>query len=128
MVSIHNTHEFHNYITSLPTPTPKTNTNTILDYIQSNYPDIFDIVNNNHNLRHKLNNPLFKYTLFLPTTNFDYANLLNNLYKGELLIDDKKYIIVSESGTILNITPNSVNDIILTETNIKVNNGVIHIL
>ena len=128
MVSIHNTHEFHNYIISLPQPVIKTNTNTMLEYIESNYPDIFNIINSIHSIRHKLNNPSFKYTLFLPLNNFDYSTLLNNLYKGEFMVDGNDYLLVSESGTSINIKGNMVNDQEITMSNIIVNNGIINIL
>ena len=80
MVSIHNTHEFHNYISSLPRQTFKVNPNTILSYIQTNYANIFDEINNKLYIRDKLNNPSFKFTLFLPITNFNYTNLLDYIY------------------------------------------------
>jgi hypothetical protein len=128
MVSIHNTHEYHNYISSLPVQTPKTNKNTILEYIQTNYPSIYNVVNKLKYIRNKLNNPSFKYTIFLPLSDFDYTNLLNNLYKGELLIDNKEYIIVSDGGTKLDIKGNMVNNSELINTNITVGNGIIHTL
>ena len=65
MVSIHNTHEFHNYITSLPPKIIQTNPNTILSHIETNYNDIYNSIKSNHLLHNKLNNPSFKYTLFL---------------------------------------------------------------
>ena len=79
MVSIHNTHEFHNYINSLPTQTIQTNPNTILSYIQTNYPEIYNNINKLHSIRNKLNNKLFKYTLFLPTSNTTFNNISNQI-------------------------------------------------
>lgn len=129
MVSIHNTHEFHNYITSLPVQTPQTNPNTILSYLETNYQDIYNVVNNNLIIRNKLNNPSFKYTLFLPTTDFNYDNLLDHIFKGEFVINEEnQYIIVSEGGIMLNVDGNVVNGNVISQTNVMLNNGIIHII
>lgn len=128
MVSIHNTHEFHNYITSLPVKKFEVEPNTILDYIKTNYSTIYDSISTKLFIRNKLNNPLFKYTLFFPTTDFDYNNLLDNIYKGEMLLENgKQYIIISESGQGINIDGVNVNGK-ETTLSIKLGNGIIHIL
>ena len=127
MVSIHNTHEFHNYITSLPPKTIQTNPNTILSYIETNHNDIYNSIKSNHILHNKLNNRSFKYTLFLPITDFD--NLINNLYKGELMIQEgDQTMIVSEGGAILNVMNNQVNGKEISSSNIVMGNGIVHIL
>tara|TARA_A100000164_G_scaffold249379_1_gene221966 strand:- start:986 stop:1372 length:387 start_codon:yes stop_codon:yes gene_type:complete len=128
MVSIHNTHEFHNYIYSLPTQSFKVNPNTILAYIQSNYPNIYNTINDLHFIRNKLNNPSFKYTIFLPTSNFDYNNLLNHVFKGVVEVNDNDCIVISEGGTKLEIKDGNVNGLEITTSNINVGNGIIHIL
>ena len=129
MVSIHNTHEFHNYISSLPVQEFKTNPNTILDYIQKNYSTIYDNIITKLYIRNKLNNPTFKYTLFLPRTGFDYKNLLKHVYKGELLlVSGKKFILMSESGERITIDGMNVNGQDTTTQNIQLDNGIIHIL
>lgn len=129
MVSIHNTHEFHNYISSLPVQEFKVNPNTILDYIQKNYSTIYNNIITKLYIRNKLNNPTFKYTLFLPTSNFDYKNLLKHVYKGEILLESgKKFILMSESGERINVNGINVNDKNTTSQNIKLDNGIIHIL
>ncbi len=129
MVSIHNTHEYHNYISSIPIHTvTSTNPNTILGYIQSNYPEIYNTIIDLKYISNKLNNPSYKYTLFLPLSDFDYTNLSNNLYKGKMMIDDKEYIIVSEGGTQMNIKQNNINGMDINQMNIEVDNGIIHII
>lgn len=129
MVSIHNTHEFHNYISSLPAQEFKVKPNTILDYIQKNYADAYSIISTKLYLRNKLNNPTFKYTLFFPTTDFDYKNLLDHIYKGEVLLKStQQYILMSESGQRINIDGMKVNGKDTTNQNIQLGNGIIHIL
>ena len=129
MVSIHNNHKFHNYITSLPVTSPKVNPNTILSYIQDNYPNIFDQIKDHTLIHNKLNNPTFQFTLFLPTSDFDYKHLLNNVFKGVLMIDDDdEYMIVSQGATPIIVKDSTMNGIEISVGNIKVGNGIIHIL
>jgi len=129
MVSIHNTHEFHNYISSLPVQEFKVNPNTILEYIKNTYPDAYSSISTKLYLRNKLNNLTFKYTVFFPTTDFDYKNLLDHIYKGEMLLENgKQYILMSESGKRINIDDMNVNGKDTTIQNIKLGNGIIHIL
>lgn len=129
MVSIHNNHVFHNYITSLPTTTSKTNPKTILSYIQDNYPDIFKQIKHHALIHNKLNTPIFKHTLFLPTSNFDYKDLLNNMFKGELPVSDKgEHMVISQGSTEIIVKDGVMNGIDIVEKNINVGNGIIHIL
>jgi len=129
MVSIHNNHKFHNYITSLPVTSLKVNPNTILSYIQDNYPNIFDQIKDDTLIHNKLNTPIFKHTLFLPTTNFDYKHLLNNMFKGFLKVDDNdEYMIVSQGATPIIVKDFTMNGIEISDGNIEVGNGIIHIL
>ena len=129
MVSIHNTHEFHQYITSLPSNETITIVpNTILSYIQTNYSNIFNEIQNNQPLVFKhLNIPTITYTLFLNTNNF--SNLINNLYPGQLMIEnDTQMMVVSRGGTVLDVKGNSINGNNITRPNIELGNGIIHIL
>ena len=129
MVSIHNNHVFHNYITSLPTTTPKTNPNTILSYIQTNYINIFEDIKRHTLIHNKLNNPIFHHTLFLPTSNFQYKHLLNNMFKGNLSIPNKgEHMVISQGGTKIIIEEGMMNGKKILTKNIKVGNGIIHIL
>ena len=129
MVSIHNTHEFHNYITTIPPKVVETNPNTILSYIETNYPDIYSSIKSNHLLHNKLNNPLFKYTLFLPISNFNIDELINYLYKGELIIQEgQQHIVVSEGGVMLSVMNNQVNGENISISNNMMGNGIVHIL
>ena len=129
MVSIHNTHEFHQYITSLPpNETITIITNTILSYLQTNYSNIFEDIKNNQPLVFKhLNIPTMNYTLFLDTNNF--SNIINNIYPGKLMVDvNNQMMVVSRGGTMLDIKGNNVNGNNITTPNIELENGIIHIL
>ena len=129
MVSIHNTHEFHQYITSLPpNETITIITNTILSYLQTNYSNIFEDIKNNQPLVFKhLNIPTMNYTLFLDPNNF--FNIINNIYPGKLMVDvNNQMMVVSRGGTMLDIKGNNVNGNNITTPNIELENGIIHIL
>ena len=129
MVSIHNTHEFHQYITSLPpNETITINPNTILSYLQTNYSNIFEDIQKNQPLVFKhLNIPTMNYTLFLNTNNF--SNIINNIYPGKLMVDgNSQMMVVSRGGTMLDIKGNNVNGNNITTPNIELENGIIHIL
>ena len=129
MVSIHNTHEFHQYITSLPpNETITIIPNTILSYLQTNYSNIFEDIKNNQPLVFKhLNIPTMNYTLFLDPNNF--SNIINNIYPGKLMVDvNNQMIVVSRGGTMLDIKGNNVNGNNITTPNIELENGIIHIL
>lgn len=129
MVSIHNTHEFHQYITSLPpNETITIIPNTILSYLQINHLNIFEDIQNNQPLVFKhLNIPTIHYTLFLDTNNF--SNMINNIYPGELMVDvNSQMMVVSRGGTMLDIKGESVNGNNITTPNIELENGIIHIL
>lgn len=129
MVSIHNTHEFHQYITSLPpNETITIIPNTILSYLQTNYSNIFEDIKNNQPLVFKhLNIPTMNYTLFLDPNNF--FNIINNIYPGKLMVDvNNQMMVVSRGGTMLDIKGNNVNGNNITTPNIELENGIIHIL
>ena len=129
MVSIHNTHEFHQYITSLPpNETITIIPNTILSYLQTNYSNIFEDIQKNQPLVFKhLNIPTMNYTLFLNTNNF--SNIINNIYPGKLMVDvNNQMMVVSRGGTMLDIKGNNVNGNNITTPNIELENGIIHIL
>ena len=129
MVSIHNTHEFHQYITSLPpNETITIIPNTILSYLQTNYSNIFEDIKNNQPLVFKhLNIPTMNYTLFLDPNNF--SNIINNIYPGKLIVDgDSQMMVVSRGGTMLDIKGESVNGNIIKTSNIELENGIINIL
>ena len=129
MVSIHNTHEFHQYITSLPpNETITIIPNTILSYLQTNYSNIFEDIQKNQPLVFKhLNIPTMNYTLFLDPNNF--FNIINNIYPGKLMVDvNNQMMVVSRGGTMLDIKGNNVNGNNITTPNIELENGIIHIL
>lgn len=129
MVSIHNTHEFHNYISSLPIQKVTVKDNTILSYIQKNYPNIYMSLLTNRLLFNKFNIEHANYTLFLPTTDFNYKHLINHLYKGKLyLSNNDQLIVVSEGGIKLDIKDGMVNNMEIKDKNIMLGNGIIHIL
>ena len=128
MVSIHNTHEFHQYITSLPpNETITIIPNTILSHLQTNYSNIFEDIQKNQPLVFKhLNIPTMHYTLFLDPNNF--SNIINNIYPGKLMIDNNsQMMVVSRGGTMLDIKGESVNSNKITTPNINLTNGIIHI-
>ena len=129
MVSIHNTHEFHQYITSLPpNETITIIPNTILSYLQTNYSNIFEDIQKNQPLVFKhLNIPTMNYTLFLDPNNF--SNIIYDIYPGKLIVNNnKQMMVVSRGGTMLDIKGKSVNGNNITTSNIKLRNGIIHIL
>lgn len=143
MVSIHDTSKFHNYINS-PPPLPEFQVipNTILDFLQRNHPNQFELIRSSKLLTNALNNSQLKYTLFLP---MEYENVDSEKYvyrksMGYDDIDFERYVyrgsvdmstdfqVTSINGYIIKKSKNQVNtsDILVKEINLI--NGTIHII
>ena len=126
MVSIHDTHEFHNYINSPPPPPEfEISPNTILDYLQKNHPIQYSLIENSKLITRTLNNTQLKYTLFLPmdTEEIDFER---HLYRG-MLDMSTDFQISSINGNIIQKSKNLVNNRQILVNGINLVNGTIHI-
>lgn len=142
MVSIHDTHEFHNYINS-PPPLPefKIHPNTILDYLKSNHETQYNLIKDNKSVVQSLNNVHLKFTLFLPMINEEFA-FKDYIYRRvvDMSTDFKDYIyrgvvdmstdfkVTSMNGKPIKKLKNTVNNKQILVKDIKLRNGSIHII
>lgn len=127
MVSIHDTHEFHNYINS-PPPLPefKIHPNTILDYLKNNHETQYDFIKDNKSVIQSLNNVHLKFTLFLPMINEEY-DFKDHMYRG--VVDmSTDFKVTSMNGKPIKKLKNDVNNKQILVKDIKLRNGSIHII
>ena len=129
MVSIHNTREFHNYTYNFEEDVFKVNKETILSYLQNNEPIIYNNIINNDKLKHKLNSPYQKFTIFVPVNTNDSYNLLAHLYESSITLESFNKMIVNTSKNLQTFANNQTYhtyDVIIP--NIPVLNGMIHLI
>ena len=127
MVSVHNSLNYHNHIYNFPSEIFNINSDTIYDYINKNHPDIIEKINNNIKLKNILNKEGIKYTFFISINN-TIDNLYDYLFKGEIHINDTDFIIDSINSNRYFIKDNNLNDSTIVVKNIKLKNGILHII
>lgn len=128
MVSIHDTSKYHNYLVGIKPQEFVLHPNTILDYIHTNHPIIYNNISNNMSLFNKLNSLHLNYTFFMVIDEDVTSNMsLDYLYNGHVNLDIHS-MLVSESGKSITIMNNKVNGSDILFRNIKLQNGVINII
>tara|TARA_B100001248_G_scaffold258612_1_gene243100 strand:- start:146 stop:532 length:387 start_codon:yes stop_codon:yes gene_type:complete len=127
MVSVHNTINFHNHIYEFPEEKFEVNENTIYDYINKEHPEIIEKINNERKLKEVLNSLGVKYTLFISINN-TIENLYEYLFKGNIHLNNNDYIIDNLNNKRYEIINNKMNDREILVKNIKLKNGILHIL
>jgi hypothetical protein len=128
MVSVHNTINYHNHIYEFPEEKFIINNNTIYDYINKEHSNIIQNINNNRKLKDVLNSVGVKYTFFI-SINDNIDDLYDFLFRGEIIIDNDSELILDNLNHKRLIIENKQidgNNIVIT--NIKLKNGILHIL
>lgn len=127
MVSVHNTINYHNHIYEFSEDKFIINENTIYDYINKQHPDLMTKINNNKKLKDVLNSLNVKYTFFI-SINDSINDLYDFLYKGLISIENSDEFILDNNNKRYIIKDRKINGIDILITNIKLQNGILHIL
>ena len=128
MVSVHNTQNYHNYIYNFNINEFSINKNTILDFIVKNHTDIYTThIKNNNRLKSLLNNNNLKQTLFISINN-SINNIYDCLFEGNIEVNDKDLMIINKNNYAFELSNNKLNGREIIISNIKLQNGILHII
>ena len=128
MVTVHNTQNYHNYIYNFNNPKFVINKNTILEFIFNKHPEIYNTqIISNQRLKYVLNQNNLKQTLFISINN-NIDNLYEYLFEGNIEVNDNDYFIYNKNNHAFSLTKKKLNDHNIIISNIKLGNGIIHII
>lgn len=128
MVTVHNTQNYHNYIYNFNNNEFSINPNTLLEYISQNHNDIYkQYISTNNRLKSLLNKNGLKQTLFISANNSVY-DIYEYLFEGIIEVNDSEYFILNKNNHAYRLSKNKLNDHDIVVSNIKLENGIIHII
>ena len=128
MVTVHNTQNYHNYIYNFNNIEFVVNKNTILDYLKNKHENIYILkIKQNNRLKNLLNKNNIQQTLFISINN-NIDNLYEYLFDGNIEINNNDYFINNKNNKLFIIKDNKIQNKDIIIPNIKLGNGIIHII
>ena len=128
MVTVHNTQNYHNYIYNFNNIEFVVNKNTILEYLKNKHENIYILkIKQNNRLKNLLNKNNIQQTLFISINN-DIDNLYEYLFDGNIEINNNDYFINNKNNKLFIIKDNKIQNKDIIIPNIKLGNGIIHII